>query len=202
MPKAKSTTDAEGWLLVTVSTGGSSTVRVHAWRKLRSLGALYLQNSVALLPARPETERAITRLVDRVLRSGGEGRVLPIAITDREEEGAVIARFSAERKDEYAEIVSRVPAFLEEIAYERQRGRATYAEVEESEADLERLRKWLGRVRARDYFHALGRLEAEQAVERCATELAAFEVEALAAELPLEAAPGVQPRLRAVNDDR
>jgi hypothetical protein len=43
----------------------------------------------------------------------------------------VVERFRAERSGEYEEIVSRVPAFLEEIAYERQRGRASYAEVEE-----------------------------------------------------------------------
>ncbi len=191
----------ERWLLITVSTAGSSTLRVHAWRKLRSLGALYLQNSVALLPERPETLRAATKLLDRLSRSGGGGRVLPIAITNRGEERAVIAQLSAERSDEYNEIVSRTPAFLEEIAYERKRGRATYTEVKESEADLERLRKWLARVRARDYFEASGRAEAEQAVERCAAELAAFEHEALAAELPADAAPSATRRLRAVGGD-
>jgi hypothetical protein len=189
------------WLLVTISTGSSSTLRVHVWRKLRSLGALYLQNSVALLPERPETTRAVTKLSHRVRRSGGVGRVLPIAITDADEEAAVMERFCTERSDEYQEIVSRVPAFLEEIAYERRRGRATYAEVEESEADLERLQKWLGRVRARDYFDSPGRSEAEQAVERCAAELAAFEAEALAAELPGEADAGPTRRLRAIEGE-
>jgi hypothetical protein len=195
------TSGRERWLLLTVSTAGSSTLRVHAWRKLRSLGALYLQNSVALLPERPETRRAAAKLLERLRRSGGEARLLPIAITDPIEERAVIAQFSAERSDEYGEIVSRVPAFLEEIAYERRRGRATYAEVEESEADLERLQKWLARVRARDYFDAPGRTEAEQAVERCVAELAEFEAEALAAELPVEAEPAAPRRLRAVKND-
>lgn len=202
MPSKEPQPAAQRWLLVIVSTPGSSTLRVHAWRKLRSLGALYLQNSVALLPERAETARAVARLCDRLRRSGSEGRLLPIAITDAQEERAVIAQFSAERSDEYAEIVSRVPAFLEEIAYERKRGRATYAEVEESEADLERLRKWFARVKARDYFDAPGRVEAEQAVERCAAELAAFEAEALAAELPDEGAPTATTKLRAVEGER
>ena len=173
-------------------------MRVHAWRKLRSLGALYLQNSVALLPERAKTARGAARLLDRLRRSGGDGRLLPIAITDPREEQAVIAQFCAERRDEYQEIVSRVPAFLEEIAMERACGRATYAEVEESEADLERLQKWLARVCARDYFDAEGRAAAEQAVERCASELAAFEAEALAAELSADVAPATSARLRAV----
>jgi hypothetical protein len=189
----------ESWLLVTISTGSSSTLRVHVWRKLRSLGALYLQNSVALLPDHPQTSRAVTQLIDRVRRSGGTGRVLSIAITDHDEEATVKAQFCAERSDEYQEIVSRVPAFLEEIAHERERGRATYAEVEESEADLERLQKWLARVAARDYFDAPGRTEAAQAVERCAAELATFEAEAMAAELASEDHPGLTPRLRAID---
>jgi len=174
---------------------------VHAWRKLRSLGALYLQNSVALLPERPATRRAAAKLLERLRRSGGEGRLLPIAITDPVEEQAVIAQFSAERSDEYQEIVSRVPAFLEEIAIERGGGRTTYAEVEESEADLERLEKWLARIKGRDYFAAPGRAEAEQAVARCRAELAAFEAEAVAAELPGEALERSTRRLRAVEND-
>lgn len=191
----------ENWLLISLSTGGSSTLRVHSWRKLRSLGALYIQNSVCLLPLRPETTRAVARLLDRVNRGGGSGRVLPIAITDAAEEQAVIDAFGAERTDEYREVCSRTPAFLEEIAMERARGRATYTEVEESEADLDRLRTWLKRVQARDYFGADGRAEAEAAIERCAEELATFEAEALAAELTPEKTQEERPkRLRAVDD--
>jgi hypothetical protein len=191
----------EPWLLVIVSTGGSSTLRVHAWRKLRSFGALYLQHSVALLPARPHTARGVRRLLERLRRSGGDGRALPITIDDRGEEAAVVAQFRAERSDEYREIVSHVPAFLEELARERAQGRATYGELEESEANLERLRKWLARVGARDYFDAPGRAEAEQAVERCAAELASFEQEALAAELRGEDTAPESRRLRALEGE-
>jgi ChrB-like protein len=194
---------AHSWLLVVVSTGGSSTLRVYAWRRLRSLGALYLQSSVCLLPRRPETERAVSRLAARLQSEGGECRTLVISFDDDGEEREIVAAFSAERSDEYAEICSRTPAFLEEIAMERARGRATYTEMEESEADLERLRKWLGRVRVRDYFDADGRAEAEAAVERCTEALAQFETEALAAEQP-EGEPreaGGGRHLRAVDDE-
>ena len=192
---------SKNWLLISLSTGGSSTLRVHCWRKLRSLGALYIQSSVCLLPERPETTRAVARLLDRVNRGGGSSRVLPIAITDDAEERAVVESFRAERADEYQEVCSRTPAFLEEIAMERARGRATYTELEESEADLERLRTWLKRIQARDYFGAAGRAEAETAIERCAAELAAFEAEAMAAELAPERSEEPKPkRLRAVDD--
>ncbi len=127
--------------------------------------------------------------------------MLPIAITDDTEDRAVLESFRAERADEYHEVCSRTQAFLEEIAMERARGRATYTEVEESEADLERLRTWLKRVQARDYFDAAGRAGAETAIERCAAELAAFEAEAMAAELAPEQSEETKPkRLRVVDD--
>ncbi len=193
--------ERQRWLLVSVSTTGSSTLRVYVWRTLRSLGALYIQSSVALLPEREETVRLVGRVAERVQREGGSARVLSIAIVDADEERSVIEQFRAEREDEYTEICSRVPAFLDELTMERSRGRATYGEVEESEADLARLRTWLNRVRARDYFGAPGREQAEAAVERCAEALAAFEAEAIAAELPTEAGVEVEPRrLRPVGE--
>jgi len=200
---------ARRWLLVTVSTAGaSSSLRVHAWRKLRSLGGVYLQQSVCLLPERAETTRAVTRLADRIRHEGGQTRTLSLLLPDPDQEQDIIELFQAERSDEYAEVCSRVPAFLAEIEMERSRGRTTYAEVEESEADLDRLRVWLGRVQARDYFAAPGAEEAADAVEQCAQALAAFETEALHAEAPEPATTGLRPgetarpRLRALDGER
>jgi len=188
--------------MVTVSTGSaSSTLRVHAWRKLRSLGARYLHNSVAVLPERPETVRAVNRLVDRVRREGGQASTWTIELTDPAQQRELIDGFQAERSDEYHEVCDRVPAFLAEIEQERALGRTTYAEVEESEADLDRLRTWLARVQARDYFSAPGAVEAAAAVERCTEALAAFEADALQAEAPepgLDHRADTKPKLRSV----
>lgn len=194
---------ADSWLLVVVSTArATSSLRVHVWRKLRSLGALYLQQSVCLLPDRAETSRAVHRLLDRVHREGGNARLLKISLTEPREIAEIVDAFNAERADEYSEVVGRTPAFLEEIEMERSRGRATYAEVEESETDLDRFRAWMSRIRARDYFDASGAAEAEAAIDRCARALAEFEDEALASDAPEEiSAPLPKPtRLRTVKE--
>lgn len=185
----------EGWLLVSVSTAGAAgTLRVQVWRKLRSLGALYLQQSVCLLPERPEVVREVRRLLDRVRRQDGTGRVLRIVFTDPGEERRVIAEVNAARDAEYGEVLERLPALREELATERARGRATYAEVEESEADLERFRSWLDKIAARDYFTAPAGAVARAAVEDAAADLAAFEQAALSAEAPAEPAENAVPR--------
>ena len=190
----------EAWLLVTASSAGAAdSLRVAIWRKLRSLGALYLHHSVCVLPARPAVEREIRRLVDRVRANGGAARVLRIAFDDAREEAQVISELQAARDDEYGEVLDRLPAFLDELRGERDRDRATYEEVEESEADLERFRAWLGKIDRRDYFDAPRRAEAHAAVERCARALEAFESEAFAR----DAQPAAEhPALRAVEDKK
>ena len=67
-------------LLVSVSTAGAAALRVQVWRKLRSLGALYLQQSVCLLPAREDMVREVRRLADRVRHQGGSCRLLHVGI--------------------------------------------------------------------------------------------------------------------------
>jgi hypothetical protein len=191
-------TGSAAWLLVTASSAGAAdSLRVAIWRKLRSLGALYLHHSVCVLPARPDVEREIRRLADRVRASGGTARVLRIAFEEAHEESQVVSELQAARDDEYEEVLERVPAFLDELRSERDRDRATYEEVEESEADLERFRAWLSKIDRRDYFGAPRRAEAHAAVERCARALEAFESEAFAR----DAQPTAEhPALRAVRD--
>ena len=195
------TNEANGrvWLLISASTaGGAATLRVQVWRKLRSLGALYLQQSVCLLPARPAVVREVRRLADRIRRQGGTVRVLSMTFADSADEHAVIAELNAARDAEYAELLERLPELRKELADEHARGNVTYAEVEESEADLERFRTWLAKIAARDYFVAPGGQAARDAVEEAAAELAAFEDAALRAEAPEPAPAGGMPGLRVV----
>ena len=168
------------------TAGASAALRVQVWRKLRSLGALYLQQSVCLLPARDDVVREVRRLADRVRRQGGSCRLLQVGIADDAERAQVVAEMNAARDQEYGEVLERLPEFIAELDKERARGRTTYAEVEECEADLERYRSWLAKIAARDYFGAPGGAAARDAVEKAAAELAAFEQAALSAEAPPE----------------
>ncbi|QSE87066.1 Chromate resistance protein ChrB [Rhodococcus koreensis] len=175
--------EPDGFLLVSASTAGApAATRVRVWRKLRSLGALYVQQSVCLLPDRDPVRRQAQRLIASVRHDGGTARSLTVAVTDPAEYAQLVAEFNAERDTEYAEIAERAPELLAELEKESARGNATYAEVEESEADLERFDKWLAKIAVRDYFGAPGGEAARTAVERCRTALATFEDAAIAAQ--------------------
>lgn len=174
-------------MLIGVSTAGApGTLRVQVWRQLRSLGALYVQQSVCLLPARTAVIRDVRRLADRVWHQGGTARVLQIALTDPAERAGVISELNAARDEEYGEVLGRLPLFAAELAGERAKGRASYVEVEENEADLQRFRTWLGKIAARDYFDAPVGATARAALAAAAADLEAFEVEALSLEAPAD----------------
>jgi len=173
---------ARDWLLITVSTPprGTSTLRVYAWRNLRSLGAHHLQQSVCLVPATPKTTRAAARLVTRLRAEGGHGEMLRIGMTDAKQGAVVIDAIQRERTDEYHELVESTRECRKELRLERRRGRT---ELEEFEARLARHEKSLAAIRDRDYFGAPGGHEAAAAVASCEEALARFQSEALSAEL-------------------
>lgn len=174
------------WLLITVSTAGASdSLRVYVWRRLRLLGAVYLQQSVCVLPALPDVQKEIGRFTGKVRHEGGIVRVLNFRVTDAVEQQRLVTDFNNARDIEYGEVLERTPSFLEELAMERGRGRTTYAEVEESEADLDRFKSWLDKIAKRDYFDAPKGTNARKAVEQCEQELADFETAALASEAPI-----------------
>lgn len=98
------------------------------------------------------------------------------------EEAAITAEFQRERAAEYQELLDRLPEFSRELAAERAKGRLTYAEAEESEADLARFQRWLAKIAGRDYFDCPLRGQARSEVDRCAQELAKFEADTFSAD--------------------
>jgi hypothetical protein len=63
--------------------------------------------------------------------------------------------------------VDRCEDFLAQVQKEYVANHFTYAELEENEVDLVKLRNWLERIKDRDAFGAEGREAAEQALAQC-----------------------------------
>ena len=161
---------ADGWLLLIYRVPPEPTrLRSAVWRRLKSLGAIYLQNSAAALPVSVGAERALRKLRSEILDMGGTAVLLSCAVLAGAD--GVHAAFQAARDDEYAEIVDRCDDFLAQVKKEHVAGHYTYAELEENEVDLDKLQKWFARVRQRDVFGASGRPAAEKALERCGQSL-------------------------------
>ncbi|HZP97188.1 MAG TPA: Chromate resistance protein ChrB [Candidatus Limnocylindria bacterium] len=159
-----------------------STARAAAWRLLKGAGALYVQQSVCLLPDLVRTREVVTRVQAFVEQAEGEAFLLDVSGMSAASESDVRERFNALREAEYAELLERCDGFLEELRRESGVGKFTFAEVEENEDDLVKLRAWLRKIRTRDFFGCARGAEAEAAIRKCVVQLDAFTERVLAHE--------------------
>jgi hypothetical protein len=161
------------WLLLIYRVPPEPTrLRSTVWRRIKSLGAIYLQNSAAALPASAASERALRKLRREILDMSGTAVLLSCEVLAGESE--VHDAFQAARNDEYEEIVDRCEDFLQQVKKEYAENHFTYAELEENEVDLVKLRNWFAKVRERDAFDADGRHAAEKGLEACMESLEAY----------------------------
>jgi DNA-binding transcriptional regulator PaaX len=155
-----------GWLLLVYRVPSEpSRLRATVWRRLKGLGAIYLQNSAAALPAGVGAERALRKLRSEILDMSGTAVLMSCTVLAGEQD--VRTAFQAARDDEYEEIVDKCQDFLQQVRKEYLESHFTFAELEENEVDLVKLKNWLARVRERDVFGAPGRPVAEKALGEC-----------------------------------
>jgi hypothetical protein len=172
---AKPAQGARAWLLLVYRiNSGSSSRRTYVWRQLRQLGAVYLQQAVAILPDEPEMRAGLEKLGQRIRVGGGEASLLETSSPDPTWEADLIERFNLARNAEYDEVVESVERFEDEIRREARKQRFRFAELEEAEADWEKLRRWFARLLERDFFGASGRAAAEETLARGYDQLAGF----------------------------
>lgn len=143
-----------------------SRLRAAIWRRLKGLGALYLQGSVAALPASISAERALRTLRKEVLGMNGTAAVLRSDVIAGRVD--VEAAYNAARDDEYEEILDKCEDFNTQIDKEFKANHFTYAELEENEEDLNKLRQWFRKVSERDVLGANRRQATAEELDKCA----------------------------------
>lgn len=162
-----------GWLLLIYRIPREPTrLRAGVWRRLKSIGAVYLQNSVAVLPGSTAHERALRSLRKDIGELGGTAHLMRCEVVA--DEGEVVATYNAARDEEYEEIIDRCRGFRAEVDKEAAAEKFTYAELEENDEDLTKLRGWFDKVRVRDSLGAGRRTAAEEALQDCAAALDVF----------------------------
>ena len=138
----------DGWLVLIYRVPPEPTrLRSTVWRRIKSLGAIYLQNSAAALPASAATERALRKLRREIIDMSGTAVLLSCSVLAGESD--VHKAFQAARNDEYEEIVDRCEDFLAQVKKEYTENHFTYAELEEDEVDLVSFQRFHQGARAR-----------------------------------------------------
>jgi hypothetical protein len=133
-----------------------SRYRVAVWRKLKDLGALYLQDGAAALPEDAATREQLEWLQLRVRESGGEATLWEALPNTIAEDRDLVEEFRASREAAYRALIE---------AAERLRRRAALGSdgaplVEE----LEKIEREFRAERRRDYFRSPLRKEAAESL--------------------------------------
>src|SRR6201989_3280726 len=160
--------DRSSWLLLTYKVPAEpASKRVALWRRLKSLGAVYLQNGVCVLPKTDDHARRLKMLANDIAEMGGEAVILETVALDHRQEDKVVARFNADRDDAYREFIDKCDDFETEIAKETTAQHFTYNELEENDVELKKLQGWLEKIRKLDFYGGGLAAEAGERLKGC-----------------------------------
>ncbi len=105
--------EAIHWLQLTYKVPSEpSQKRVWVWRRLQSLGAYALQNSVYLLPASIEVEKQFRQLVQDIRDMGGEASIFLTSALDPADEQRILRVLTEARTGEYNTAIAACMRFL------------------------------------------------------------------------------------------
>ena len=171
------------WLLLVYRVASEpSRYRVAVWRDMKRMGGLYLQNCVCLVPNFKGMRAAVKQVRTKIEGMNGSSMLFEFRRIDPPELHEILESFRSLIDREYEEIIEEcVTKFQKEIEFERFRKNFSYEEAEEVYADLEKIRDWLQRVAARDWFGGTRRADAERSLADGEAAYEAFERECFAA---------------------
>src|SRR5215510_2554042 len=152
--------------------------RVTIWRDIKRIGALYLQQCVCILPQINTLAEEVERVRSKIVDAGGESLCIDVPALRPADETKIIGDFRALRNKEYDEIIEECETkFVKEIEFERFRENYTFEEAEEIREDLDKIRRWLAKIEARDWLGADGRAKAHEKVAECERLMDEFEAD-------------------------
>jgi len=137
-----------------------SSLRVRAWRRLRSIGAVALKRSAYLLPDTPERYEDFQWLAQEIQRDGGEATLIRIQQIENLSQADVLRLFHEPRDADYRQLAARYRKVLQSLD-RKSVGQRTQEE-------LARLSKDHQRTRDIDFFDAPGGAEVRRLEEAIA----------------------------------
>jgi hypothetical protein len=163
------------WFLLTYRLPADrSSARVAVWREVRRSGALQLQQSVIAFPDAEPFARAVARIRAAVDEVGGSAVALRAEPLDGADDARLQTAWNQARAEEYGELISECEKLVAEIDEEFAKQKFTLAELDEEEAELDKLKRWHERIKARDVCGCDRAGDAKTAMERAGAALARY----------------------------
>jgi chromosome segregation ATPase len=128
--------------------------RVSVWRRLRKLGAVYLNEGVWVLPDRQDLADEVSAVIKSIQELKGTASAFAATDLDAGQERRVRDRFLEARREEYAALQGQFARFHIHVEHATSTVRFTFAEIEELEEEVTKLERWLGEIHSRDFFES------------------------------------------------
>jgi DNA-binding transcriptional regulator PaaX len=151
-----------------------SRARVAVWRELRRSGALHVQQSVVAVPDTDAFAEDVERLRAVLADVGGQVTALRSVPLAEGDDRRLLDGWNEAREAEYRELAGECAKFLAEIDHEFAIEKFTHAELDEEEAEMDKLRRWHERIRRLDLHAAPGGPPAAAAVRDAEAALERF----------------------------
>ena len=161
-----------------------TTARVRIWRRLQSVGAITLKNSVYVLPNVDECVETFQWIGREIVELGGQASLCEGQFVDEATDLEIERRFVDARGADYAALAQDARAAAKPLRSKR----ISPQKLEAVASEHKRLKARLDEIVAVDFCHASGREAAEGFVDAMGVDLAE-RLGGAAAPSPLEAMP-------------
>lgn len=136
------------WILLIYKIPSHPTrLRARVWRQLQRCGAIYLQNSVSIVPATSELAENMQWIADEIREMGGEALVFRATATSAKKEDQIERLFSGASRAEAGKLLEALRG-----VEGRLRPSAAPRVLAEAEDELRRIRQAALKLRLRSHF--------------------------------------------------
>lgn len=145
--------------------------RVYVWRTIKELGAVYLQQGVALLPYNEELYSILNNLREQVNTLGGRSTLSKLNFLKEEDEEDIIAEFIKQIDEEYGEFIQNCEKQILELDHESLQGDFNFSEITEHEEEYKKFQRWFDKINKKNYFKSNKQLQAHEILEQSKNKL-------------------------------
>lgn len=150
-----------------------SKARLHVWRQLKKIGAVNVE-SLWVAPFAKEKLSELQKLVEDIKCFNGSGVILVGKAADAVDEQLLTNAMTLSSNEELTELMGVCDKFLEEIKSEIVKENFIFAEVEENEEELEKIKKWHQKILKRSIYDSPLRKTVSEKIKSCDAALEEF----------------------------
>jgi hypothetical protein len=156
------------WLMILYDVPSQpSRLKVRVWREFKTIGALYPQLSICLVPDNNNNQERLGKIESMIGKSGRVMKLQGKSITESDQDN-LLRIFRTERDKQYNEILEECQEFIDEIKSNIKNKKTTQEEVEEMHEVLEGLRRWLDKAKSIDWIERpAAAIKVEKLLKKC-----------------------------------